>query len=165
MNGERARGPHCLEERQVYMETTKIASDKTAAEVSRLLAQTGASAITIDYVESEAVSLSFEIPVDELPFKFRLPVRIDPVFRVLNLRRAPMNRDRRAPADLMQAKRVAWRQILRWVQAQLAMIDTGMVKVHEVFLPYACTPDGGTLFEAWDDRRLSLPALMQPLET
>lgn len=146
----------------MYMETTKIGADKTAAGVAALLAQAGATTVNIDYAEAEAVALSFEIPVKDMPFKFQLPVRIDPVFVVLQKRRAPRNRTKRAPSDLEQAKRVAWRQILRWVQAQLAMIDTGMVQAHEVFLPYACTPDGGTVFEALDERRFSLPALMAP---
>jgi hypothetical protein len=37
---------------------------------------------------------------------------------------------------------VAWRQILRWVEAQLALIDTGMVQPQEVFLSYAIVNQG-----------------------
>jgi hypothetical protein len=48
-----------------------------------------------------------------------------------------------------QAERVAWRQLLRWVQAQLAMIDTGMVRTEEVFMPYIVVnaATNQTLFE------------------
>jgi hypothetical protein len=35
-----------------------------------------------------------------------------------------------------QAYRVAWRNILDWVQAQMALLEIGMAKIEEVFLPY-----------------------------
>jgi hypothetical protein len=46
-----------------------------------------------------------------------------------------------------QAKRVAWRQILRWVEAQLALTETKMAKLHEVFMPYLIVDKGQTIFE------------------
>ncbi|MDD4980682.1 MAG: hypothetical protein PHC54_05390 [Candidatus Omnitrophica bacterium] len=47
-----------------------------------------------------------------------------------------------------QAKRVAWRQILRWVEAQMALVETNMVKIQEVFMPYIqMTISGQTLYE------------------
>jgi hypothetical protein len=44
---------------------------------------------------------------------------------------------------------VAWRQILRWVQAQMALVETKMVKVEEVFLPYIQGPGGQTVYELY----------------
>jgi hypothetical protein len=47
-----------------------------------------------------------------------------------------------------QAKRIAWRQILRWSEAQVALIETEMVKTEEVFMPYIQLDSSGkTLFE------------------
>ena len=46
-----------------------------------------------------------------------------------------------------QAKRVAWRQLLRWTEAQLAMIDAGMAHAGEVFLAYAEVEPGVTFFQ------------------
>ena len=46
-----------------------------------------------------------------------------------------------------QAKRVAWRIVKDWVEAQLAIIETQMVKPEQVFLPYAITQTGETLYE------------------
>jgi hypothetical protein len=49
---------------------------------------------------------------------------------------------------IKKAERVAWRQILRWVQAQYAMIETGMVQPAEVFLAYMVNPaTNRTLFD------------------
>lgn len=39
--------------------------------------------------------------------------------------------------DTAQAKRIGWRLIFRWLQAQLALIqEAKMVDIKEVFLPY-----------------------------
>lgn len=35
-----------------------------------------------------------------------------------------------------QAHRTAWRIVKEWVVAQMALIETGMVDMEEVFLPY-----------------------------
>jgi hypothetical protein len=55
-----------------------------------------------------------------------------------------------------KARRIAWRQVLRWVEAQLALIETGMVKTQEVFLPYAMVGQNGkrrTMFEVLEEKQ------------
>ena len=56
-----------------------------------------------------------------------------------------------------QAERVGWRQLLRWVQAQLAMIEVGMAQRAEVFMPYIQQADGRTFFEYFEAKQLALP--------
>ena len=51
-----------------------------------------------------------------------------------------------------QAYRVAWRNILDWVQAQMALLEIGMAKIEEVFLPYMQDREGVTLFERMQER-------------
>jgi hypothetical protein len=46
-----------------------------------------------------------------------------------------------------QAYRVAWRNILDWVQAQMALLEIGMAKMEEVFLPYMQDRQGVTFYE------------------
>ena len=46
-----------------------------------------------------------------------------------------------------QARRVAWRIVRDWVEAQMAIVELEMAKVDQVFLPYARTPNGQTLYE------------------
>jgi hypothetical protein len=134
------------------METTEVPPHKTAGEITNLLVRAGATQVSLDYKDSKIVGMRFTYPVDGYVVPFCLPVRVEPVFKVLNGRRTPDawkrgNRQDMAEKDREQAERVAWRQLLRWTEAQLAMIDTGMVKTEEVFLPYAWTPGGRTLFE------------------
>jgi hypothetical protein len=42
---------------------------------------------------------------------------------------------------------VAWRITKDWVEAQLAIIESQMVTTAQVFLPYAVTSNGQTLYE------------------
>jgi len=124
------------------METTKIEAGKTVAEIQALLGSSQLVRAThAEYKDGKVVALGFVILVNGSDLPFRLPARIEPVFRHLQRRRSPSHRLRAADRDLEQAVRVAWRQILRWVQAQLALVECGMVDIAEVFLPYALLPD------------------------
>ena len=144
----------------LYMETTQISADKTAMEIQSLLVQAAACRILTEYDKSrKLVGLSFMLQVKGADVPFSLPARIEPVFKVLQKKRAPMYRDRKVQEDKAQSERVAWRQLLRWIQAQLAMIDTGMVAAEEVFLPYIQTAPWQTLYERMTaGGRLALPA-------
>ena len=45
------------------------------------------------------------------------------------------------------ARRVAWRITKDWVEAQMALLATKSVTLPQLFLPYAVTDDGSTLYE------------------
>lgn len=130
----------------LYMETTKIPAERTAQEISILLGQSGASAIQQEFTDRKITALSFMISVNDHPLPFRLPIRSEPILDYLQSKRKRRT-GKTILDDKQQAQRIAWRQILRWVQAQLALIDTGMAKPAEVFLPYLQTDIGQTLYE------------------
>ena len=52
-----------------------------------------------------------------------------------------------------QARRVAWRIVFHWIDAQLAMIAAGLVRFEEVFLPYAQDAEGVTVFERMEKQK------------
>lgn len=131
----------------LFMETTKIDANKTAGEVAECLAMAGATRVMNDYKSGVVTALTFAIRVGDVEIPFRLPINPTPIFDILQKRRQSFNHNDKAPADLEQAIRIAWRQILRWVQAQLALIETGMVKTQEVFLPYVCNLNGETFYQ------------------
>jgi hypothetical protein len=143
----------------LYMESTKISAERTAQEIGALLAKAGATAVLTEYGSDRKISgLSFKLYVNGLEVPFSLPARIDPVFKYLQNQRTPKWRPKKEKIDRILAERVAWRQLLRWIQAQLSMIDTGMVAAEEVFLPYVQTAPGQTLFERMTaGGRLALP--------
>ena len=47
--------------------------------------------------------------------------------------------------------KVAWANIKDWVEAQMALYETEMVTMPQVFLPFATTKDGRTLSEVIHD--------------
>ena len=137
-----------MSKRTLFMETTEIPVQKTAGDILGLLVRAGATQVSLDYEGGKITGMRFTYPVDGYPVPFRLPVRTEPIFKILNGRRASAyNRVEAKDKDRDQAERVAWRQLLRWIEAQIAMIETGMVKTDEVFLPYATTPSGETMYE------------------
>ncbi len=118
------------------MGTTKIPAEKTAHDIMTVLVASGARQIASDYDERGRIrGLRFLIEARGVLLAFTLPVRIDPLLKHLRNDRA-------------QAERVAWRQLLRWTEAQMAMIQVGMVRPEEVYAPYMLQADGRTLFEA-----------------
>lgn len=144
----------------LYMESTEISATQTAGEITALLVRVGARQITMDYAEGgKLTGFHFLLVIGGLPHPFRMPVRVEGVYRILQARRNSWDRSKYEARDRVQAERVAWRQLLRWIQAQLAMIDAGMVETREVFLPYIVDQSGQTLFEVFEETRFkALPA-------
>lgn len=123
--------------------TTNIQPQKTVMEIQSALAKAGASAIMADYdTEGNIVALSFKIRAEGQDIAFKLPTAWQPVQETLK-------RQRVSPKYLTpeHALRVAWRITKDWVEAQLAIIETRMVTTAQVFLPYAITSDGSTVYE------------------
>lgn len=123
--------------------TTKIDADKTIGQISKMLAKAGATAIMTNYDDAGNItSLSFKLKFErnsDQQLAFTLPTDWKPVQEVLRKQRVNSNED--------QARRVAWRITKDWVEAQLAIIETKMVTTAQVFLPYAVTTEGNTLYE------------------
>ena len=129
------------------METTKISAEQTVGQIQELLGRYGAAAIMVNYEAGQVRSIAFQIRLGDRNVPFALPCRWEAVYEVLHRRRR-RQRFSSESADQAQAKRVAWRQILRWVEAQLALVETSMVTLQEVFLPYLMTgKDGSTLYQ------------------
>lgn len=121
--------------------TTEIEALRTAGEIMGLLAAKGATAIGIEYSNAEPIGLSFKIPVQRTEISFRLPCNYEGALRALKRCAQP-----RYQTDA-QAKRVAWRIVKDWVEAQLAIVECEQAEMAEVFLPYAILANGQTLFQ------------------
>lgn len=141
--------------KSLFMENTEVAASKTAAQIIERLVESGAQQVSIDYEEQEPVALRFMVAVKGRAFSYRLPARVQPVFRYLQGKRQdPYGYEDR---DQAKAKRIAWRQLLRWVEAQMAMIQSGMASSDEVFMPYTLDAAGQTMYEAWKGRLIEAP--------
>lgn len=136
--------------------TTTIEAIKTVGEIQGILAGHGAKSILIDYTDDGQVeALSFKILTPQGDVGIRLPIDPDAVLKVLT----NQNRLGRVPRRYVnrpQAVRIAWRIVKDWIQAQMAILETEMVKMEQIFLPYVITGGGQTLYEAMVDRHFQL---------
>ena len=126
--------------------TTKVPAEQSATQIQRMLAKAGAKAVVFEYDrggEINGLAWQSETPAGVMPFA--LPVRVDRIDELLR-------RDRVHITDTMkrslQARRTAWRQLKDWIEAQLALLATEMVRIDELFLPFARTRSGSTVYEA-----------------
>lgn len=126
------------------METTKISTVKTVTEIQVILGEHGATKVVMDFQGNQVDGIAFMYPWEngqEVPF--RLPCRWREIETILRKN----HRARHGDTFEEWARRVAWRQILRWIQAQFALVETNMVKVSEIFLPYVVMKNKETMFE------------------
>ena len=134
--------------------TTKIDAAKTAGEVQALLAKAGANGVAMTYEGGEPTGLAFTAMTPFGLREFTLPTNWQSVQSVLR-------RQKVQPAYCTpeHAKRVAWRIVKDWVEAQLAIIQTEMVTIDQVMLPYMRNgDDGATVFEQYQERQQLLLA-------
>lgn len=136
--------------------TTQIEAIKTVGEIQGILAAHGAKSILIDYADDGTVeALAFKVLTPQGDIGIRLPIDPDAVLKVLN-QQNKLGKVPKRYVNHSQAVRVAWRIVKDWVEAQMAILETEMVKMEQIFLPYVITPSGRTLYEAMVDQHFQL---------
>ena len=125
--------------------TTKVPAEQSASEIVGVLATHRATAILLNYEAGKVVGISFKIATAHGEQSYTMPVRAAAVEKVL-LRQYAAKAITASLATKAQAERVAWRIVLEWVKAQMALIETEMVALEQVFLPYM-NVGGGTLYD------------------
>ena len=129
--------------------TTKVDVFTTLGEIQAQLVKHGAKKIMQDYdVSGHIMSLSFLIDTPDGSRGIRLPANVDAVWAVLTKQKVRCGRD--------QAERVAWRILKDWVAAQMAILESEMVQMDEIFLPYMLNDKGQTLFQCYRKNQLSI---------
>ena len=134
--------------------STKIEATQTVGLIQALLAKAGAHQVSVHYGGSGVpLGVSFSLPLGpekQVTF-FQLPCNWEGVLKAL--RKARVDKKYLTEA---QAQRVAWRIMKDWCEAQLAIIEAGQAQLAEVFLPYAVTNYGQTLFQLVEAGKMPL---------
>lgn len=123
--------------------TTKISASRTIGEIQEILVTHGAKKIVCDYEGGIPSSVTFALMLNDQLVFFSLPANYVGILKA-------MKRDPGIKASFCteaQAVKVAWRIIKDWIEAQCAIIEAGLAEMPEVFLPYAITKSGGTLYK------------------
>ena len=129
--------------------TTTIDAARTVSEIQNILVKHGARQMLVNYSQSgEVEALSFIVLTPQGNVAIRLPVDPNAVLRVLQKQHA------RGYFDRQRAVKIAWRIVKDWVEAQMALLETEMVKLEQVFLPYVMVNDKQTMFQAFTEGKL-----------
>ena len=129
--------------------TTKVDAMKTQSEIIYILAKHGARAVLQEYGdEGNVEALSFRIKTPAGDQAIRLPANVAAVEAVL--------KRQKIKADWFQAERVAWRIVKDWVEAQMAILESEMVTLDQIFLPYMLNRQGQTFYELYASQQLMI---------
>ncbi len=133
--------------------TTSVDSYKTITEIQQLLARAGAQKISIDNdSEGNPHALSFLMLWDTRPVAYMLPCNFHGILRAMKNNK----KITRSQCTTEQALRVGWRILKDWVAAQMAIIEAEAATLPQVFLPYAVTNTGKTVYETVAERKNDL---------
>jgi hypothetical protein len=141
--------------------TTQIPTDKTVMEIQRILAAAGATAVATEFKSGIVSALSFRIATPFGLTTYEMPCDIPSVLRILE-KQAKAGKVPRRLVNEEQAARIGWRIIKDWIEAQIALVQTQMVTLDQVFLPYARTSSGETVYGRYLSSGLSGLALQAP---
>jgi len=140
---------------------TSTAAVNSRAELDKMLRRYGASAISMsEDIERRQIIVSFIVPDSTQKNAARVPVKLPiSIFAVYDALYGRPTRyaakpdgtgwahihDAKAydPQKLMQAERVAWRNVVLWVDAALSAASVGLQTITEAFFAHAVVGDGG----------------------
>ena len=126
------------------METTGISVNKTIGEIQSELAQYGATKVIIDYLDGSPEGLIFSLLIEKKEIPYKLPCRWKAIYSYLASKK---KRKYNSNQIIEISKRIAWRQVYKLVQAQLAFISTEMSSPEELFLSFRLCKNKNTIYE------------------
>lgn len=117
--------------------------------LQKTLAIHGAKQILFEYGnDGKIYGLTFVIKLNDRLYPIKMPTRIENVKKVLL--------EQGFNYDDEQIYRVAWKNVLAWIEAQMAFIDIGQTKLEEVFLSHFTDQSGKTYFERMESKNFLL---------
>jgi len=116
---------------------------QSLAKIQQNLVDHGATGFMVEYEKGTGriEALKFLLDINDNRLSFNLPVdwrAFQEVLKKDNVRRWDEDD---------YCYRVAWANLRDWVDSQMALFETRMVSLPQIFLPYVETKDGTTLFQ------------------
>lgn len=132
--------------------TTSVDAVKTVMEIQRILVDHGARQILLNYdKEGQVSNLSFIIDTPFGAIPFRLPANASAVLNLMDLQGCQPRF-----LNYEHAVKVSWRILKDWIRAQMALLETEMVTVEQLFLPYMVINEEKTLYDKMIDTNFML---------
>lgn len=132
--------------------TSKDPVNRVTAKIQEILIKAGAKKIMLDYdAVGNINSITFGLQIEGKGFvPFILPVSVEKLAVVMYDQRF----NSLSQKDKDQAMRTAWKNVHDWIDAQMALVETEMVKAEQIFLPYMQTGLNETLFDRFESGNL-----------
>ena len=138
--------------------TTTVEAGKSASECIAILARHGAKAVAMTYDNGLPGGLHFQVTTAFGDRAYSLPTNVAGTHEVLKAAQR-QGRIPRSKATLDQAQRTSWRVVKMWLEAQLALIEAGLVDLPQVMLPFMLDERGQTVYQRFiENERLALEA-------
>lgn len=123
--------------------TTQVPTYRSIQEIQDTLVKHGATGFLLEYEQGtgriKALKFILELEGNRLPFQLPVDWRsFQEVLKKDGVRRWE---------DEDYCYRVAWRVIRDWTMAQMALYETRMVSMPQIFLPYAMVNKDQTFFD------------------
>lgn len=137
---------------KIYMGSTRFTVKQSLSDVTEILHRFNATAITQEYdpATKEINGLTFTVPVRGQKECYRLPLSWDGIFTKIQAEyKRASSRTANAKSDMELARRIAWRQLFMWLQANFALLDLSMVEPGQALMPYLL-PHQGAKHTAWE---------------
>jgi hypothetical protein len=116
--------------------TSETPATTSISRIETKLAVSGANQILKMYDKDGIVEgIAFIMPINGSGMSFKLPARVKECEQILKSK-IKRPRENTYKKIAKQAERTAWKIVLDWVEAQMAMIELSQVEFIEVFMPY-----------------------------
>lgn len=132
--------------------TTTVPASRSIEEIQNALVKNGAVGVMYQYEKGTGriQALAFRLQFNERMVSFSLPVNWRNFQEVLK------KQEVRRWDEEDYVYRVAWRNIRDWVLAQMALYETTIVELPQVFLPFATDSKGQTIYDKMLDNKFLL---------
>lgn len=128
-----------------YAHGTMVSSEKSKAEIERLLIRYGASSFVSGW-QGDQAAISFEMRNRRIKFVLPLPSKTDKAFT-----HTPGRGNRRSEAETYkaweQATRQRWRALALVCKAKLEAVESKIASFDDEFMAHIVMPDGKTVSE------------------
>lgn len=140
---------------------SEIDMGRLCTQLEQTLASHGAQQIRMDYDEQGLRrAVFFSLDYHGRPISVKLPARVEQAQAVLkrqyDANLGSLRKMGTKAYSYEHAYRVAWRNIVDWVEAQMALLELELAKMEEVFFPYITSRSGQTMFEQAEAQQLLL---------
>ena len=122
---------------------TSVDWHKTISEIDKILSEHGIVEVSRLYEDGDPVAIRFIIPFQEIPVSYKMRSNYRKVHKILKKEKGLKKNQR----TVKHAKRVAWRNIKDWIDAQLALVEAQLVEIPQIFLPYMETGPNETVYD------------------